>query len=376
MNAYRDPKRYSWLLSLLVPASLVIGPAVYLWRHQPWGLWVPVAITYLLIPLLDMLVGEDRSNPPEHAVPALEADRYYRYITYALVAAMWPAILFCAWFVATQNLPWHAFSAVVISTGMMGGFCINVGHELGHKRTVLEQTLAKLVLAPTCYGHFYVEHNRGHHRHVATPDDPASARMGESIYAFALRELPGAWRRAWALEKQRLGGTPWHWKNDVLQPLALTVLLWSALAVWLGAGILVFMLLMSLWANFLLTSANYIEHYGLLRKMAPDGKPEPCQPHHSWNSNHVVTNWMLFHLQRHSDHHAHAARRYQSLRNFDDVPRLPNGYFGMFLLAYFPPLFYAVMDPRLLAAVGRDPSRINFQPGKRDRLVTRYQLLP
>ncbi|MEJ7806504.1 MAG: alkane 1-monooxygenase, partial [Telluria sp.] len=125
MNAYRDPKRYSWLLSLLVPASLVIGPAVYLWRHQPWGLWVPVAITYLLIPLLDMLVGEDRSNPPEHAVPALEADRYYRYITYALVAAMWPAILFCAWFVATQNLPWHAFSAVVISTGMMGGFCIN-----------------------------------------------------------------------------------------------------------------------------------------------------------------------------------------------------------------------------------------------------------
>ena len=133
---------------------------------------------------------------------------------------------------------------------------------------------------------------------------------------------------------------------------------------------------MSLWANFLLTSANYIEHYGLLRKIAPNGKPEPCQPHHSWNSNHVVTNWMLFHLQRHSDHHAHAARRYQSLRNFDDVPRLPNGYFGMFLLAYFPPLFYAVMDPRLLAAVGSDPSRINFQPGQRDRLVARYQLSP
>ncbi len=376
MPAYRDPKRYSWLLSLLVPASLIIGPVVYLSRHQAWGLWVPVAITYVLIPLLDMLVGEDRNNPPEQAVPGLEADRYYRYITYALVAAMWPCIIFCAWFVATQNLPWHAYIAVVISTGMMGGFCINVGHELGHKRTVLEQTLAKLVLAPTGYGHFYVEHNRGHHRHVATHDDPASARMGETIYAFALRELPGAWMRAWALETARLGGAPWHWKNEVLQPLALTILLWSALAMWLGAGILVFMLAMSLWANFLLTSANYIEHYGLLRKIASNGKPEPCQPHHSWNSNHVVTNWMLFHLQRHSDHHAHAARRYQSLRNFDDVPRLPNGYFGMFLLAYFPPLYFAVMNPRLLAAVGRDPSRINFQPGKRDRLTSHYQLLP
>jgi alkane 1-monooxygenase len=375
MNTYRDPKRYSWLLSLLVPASLVIGPAVYLHRHHALGLWVPVAVTYLLIPLLDMLIGEDRSNPPEEAVAGLEADRYYRRITYALVFAMWPCIIFCAWFVATQNLPWHAFVAVVISTGMMGGFCINVGHELGHKRTVLEQTLAKLVLAPTCYGHFYVEHNRGHHRHVATPDDPASARMGESIYAFALRELPGAWTRAWSLEKQRLGGAPWHWKNEMLQPLALTILLWTTLALWLGVGVLGFMLLMSLWANFLLTSANYIEHYGLLRKMGANGKPEPCQPYHSWNSNHVVTNWMLFHLQRHSDHHAHAARRYQSLRNFDDVPRLPNGYFGMFLLAYFPPLFFAVMNPRLLAAVGRDPSRINFQPSKRDRLTQRYQLV-
>ena len=376
MQAYRDPKRYSWLLSLLVPASLVIGPVVYLWRHQAWGLWVPVGITYILIPLLDMLIGEDRSNPPEDAVAALEADRYYRYITFALVFAMWPCIIFCAWFVATQHLPWHAVIAVVISTGMMGGFCINVGHELGHKRTLLEQTLAKLVLAPTCYGHFYVEHNRGHHRHVATPGDPASARMGESIYAFALRELPGAWTRAWTLESQRLSGSPWHWKNEVLQPLALTVLLWSALALWLGAGILFFMLVMSLWANFLLTSANYIEHYGLLRKAAPDGKIEPCQPRHSWNSNHVVTNWMLFHLQRHSDHHAHAARRYQSLRNFDDVPRLPNGYFGMFLLAYVPPLFFAVMNPRLLAAVERDPSRINFQPGKRECLARHYRLLP
>ena len=375
MTPYRDPKRYSWILSLLVPASLVLGPLNHLWLGGSWRLWVPVGITYLLIPALDALLGEDRHNPPEEAVASLEADPYYRYITYALVPVMWAGIIFCAWFVASRDLPWHGFVAVVISTGMMGGFCINVGHELGHKRTVLEQTLAKLVLAPTCYGHFFVEHNRGHHRDVATPADPASARMGESIYRFVLREMPGAWWRAWLLEKQRLGGSAWSWRNEVLQPLALTVMLWTSLALWLGPHVLWFMLAMSFWANFQLTSANYIEHYGLLRQVGTDGKTERCRPHHSWNSNHKVTNWMLFHLQRHSDHHAHASRRYQSLRHFPDVPSLPNGYFGMFLLAYFPPLFFRVMNPRLLEAVGNDVGRINFQPGSKDSLVLRYAAL-
>lgn len=372
MIAYRDPKRLTWLLSLFVPASLALGPLLYLGHGVAWRLWIPVAITYILIPLLDALVGEDRTNPPEEAVPALEADHYYRWITYALVPVMWVCIIFAAWFVSTQDVPAHGLLAVVISTGMMGGFCINVGHELGHKRTVLEQTLAKLVLAPTGYGHFYVEHNRGHHRDVATPCDPASSRMGESIYAFVVREMPGAWRRAWNLEKQRLGGSPWHWRNEVLQPLALTVLLWTALALWLGPAVLAFMVAMAFWANFQLTLANYIEHYGLLRRIEANGRPEPCRPQHSWNSNHMVTNWMLFHLQRHSDHHAHASRRYQSLRNFADVPTLPNGYFGMFLLAYVPPLFFWVMNRRLLDAVGRDPAKINFQPGQRERLVARY----
>jgi alkane 1-monooxygenase len=374
MQPYHDPKRYSWLLSLLIPVSLALGPLIYLFQAQIGGLWVPVAMNYLVVPLLDLYVGEDRSNVPESAVRALDEDPYYRYVTYAVVFTMWPCIIFSAWFVATQHLPWYGDLAVIIVTGMMGGFCINVGHELGHKRNPFEQTLAKIVLAPTAYGHFYVEHNRGHHRDVATPADPASARMGESIYAFVLREMPGAWKRAWALETERLDGKPWSWRNEILQPLSLTVLLWASLAIWLGPKILVFMVLTSFWANFQLTSANYIEHYGLLRRVDAQGRLEPCQPRHSWNSNHLVTNWMLFHLQRHSDHHSHASRRYQALRHFDGVPQLPNGYFGMFLLSYFPPLFFAVMDPRLLAAVGGDASRINFQPGKRRELSARYSL--
>ena len=154
----------------------------------------------------------------------------------------------------------------------------------------------------------------------------------------------------------------------------ITVLLWTALTVWLGIQILPFLLVASFWANFQLTSANYIEHYGLLRAERAPGKYEVCQPHHSWNSNHVFSNWALFHLQRHSDHHAHPLRRYQSLRHFDNLPRLPSGYFGMFTIAYIPPLWRRVMDERLLGVVGRDAARINLDPRQREALVRRYQL--
>jgi alkane 1-monooxygenase len=266
---------------------------------------------------------------------------------------------------------------MVLITGSVGGFCINLGHELGHKNTRLERWLAKIVLAPTGYGHFFIEHNRGHHRDVATPADPASSRMGESIYCFVLREMPGAFKRAWALESERLrreGQTVWSLHNEILQPALITLLLWSALVLWLGVALLPFLVVASFWANFQLTSANYIEHYGLLRQERAPGKYAVCQPHHSWNSNHIFSNWALFHLQRHSDHHAHPLRRYQSLRHFENLPRLPSGYFGMFTIAYVPPLWRWVMDERLLGVVGRDAARINLDPRLRDALIQRYRL--
>jgi alkane 1-monooxygenase len=374
---YRDHKRHAWLVSLLVPALVGCGPLLYLAVGRVWTLWLPVILVYVLLPLLDLVLGEDPSNPPESAVAGLEADCYYRWITWAMVPMLWAAFVFAAWFVINHPLPWHGVLAVIISTGVVGGFCINVGHELGHKREALERILAKLVLAPTGYGHFYVEHNRGHHRDVATPADPASSRLGESIWRFALRELPGAWRRAWVLEAERMAGRGrpwWHPSNDIVQTSLITLCLWSGLIAWLGIVVLPFLLLASLWANFQLTSANYIEHYGIARKRLADGRFEPCKPHHSWNSNHIVSNWALFHLQRHSDHHAHATRRYQSLRSFADLPQLPTGYFGMFLLAYVPPLWFRVMDRRLLDLVGSDSERINFDPRRRKALMSRHQL--
>jgi alkane 1-monooxygenase len=374
---YRDHKRYAWLLSLLIPTTVLIGPALMLNSGEAWMLWLPVVFFYTIVPLLDRILGEDQSNPPESAVPALDADLYYRWVTYLLAPVLWAAFIFSAWFVSHFDLPLHAMFAMVLISGSVGGFCINLGHELGHKNTQLEKWLAKIVLAPSGYGHFFIEHNRGHHRDAATPADPASSRMGESIYRFVLREMPGAWFRAWELEKSRLqkAGLPvFSLHNEIIQPALLTLALWSGLVAWLGWNVLPFLVVASFWANFQLTSANYIEHYGLLRGQRAPGKYEACQPHHSWNSNHIFSNWILFHLQRHSDHHAHPLRRYQSLRHFDNLPTLPSGYFAMFLVAYIPPLWRAVMDPRLLASVGRNTANINIDPQSRATLIARYGL--
>jgi alkane 1-monooxygenase len=377
LSAYRDSKRYAWLISLIIPMMVAAGPALYLASHDARLLWMPVVLIYGIMPIVDTLLGKDASNPPAEAVEALEEDAFYRYITYAIVPVLWIAWIFSAWFVGTHALPWHGVLAVVLSTGMIGGFSINVGHELGHKRTELERWLAKIILAPTGYGHFYIEHNRGHHRDVATPDDPASSRMGESIYRFLPREMPGAFLRAWNLEKERLarmGKSPWARQNDILQPALLTVLLYAGLVAWQGIGILPFLLAAAFWSDFQLTSANYVEHYGLLRKKLANGRYEICQPQHCWNSNHMFSNWASFHLQRHSDHHAHPTRRYQALRHFENLPELPSGYFAMFLVAYVPPLWRRIMDPRLVRAVDGEASRINFDPKRSERLMRKYAL--
>jgi alkane 1-monooxygenase len=376
-EVYQDPKRWVWWFSLGVPALIGLGPVLMLWQGDPRMLWWPMVFLYLAVPLADALVGEARNNPPEWAVPQLEADRFYRFLTYALVPVLWSAFVFAVWFVATHDLPWWAQLAMVLNAGAVGGFGINLGHELGHKHNRLERWLALLALAPSAYGHFTIEHNRGHHAQVATPEDCASARMGESIWRFVWREMPGSAQRAWRLEAQRLssaGLRVFSLHNQILQGLLITALLWTSLVLWLGWVVMPFVCLTALWTNFQLTSANYVEHYGLLRLKQADGHYERCQPRHSWNSNHVFSNWILFHLQRHADHHAHAARRYQALRHFDDAPQLPSGYAGMFLLAYVPPLWFAVMHPRLIQAVERDPARINFAPGQREALCHAHGL--
>jgi alkane 1-monooxygenase len=368
--AYVDRKRYLWLLSVLFPLVPFVGMGLMVLTGMEWTLWVPLVFLYIFVPLLDHLFPNDRSNPPEQIVPQLEADNYYRLLNHLTVPLHFLVLVAGAWFVAAQDPGWSGLVAISLTVGVISGFGINTGHELGHKKNAADRLAARLVLAVPFYGHFAIEHNAGHHAEVATPEDSASSRLGESIYRFSLREIPGGLRRAWRLERQRLqrrGHAVWGWRNEILQSYAVSVLLYGGLIVVFGSKIVPFLLIQTAFAWWQLTSANYIEHYGLLRAKGPDGRYERCRPQHSWNANHVASNLVTFHLERHSDHHAYAARRYQSLRHFDDVPQLPQGYFGMFLLAYVPPLWYRVMDPRVLELVDGDLSRVNLDPSYRVR---------
>ena len=361
-TAWTDRRRRLWLVSLLLPMLPLASLLAWSAWGQAWLLWLTPVVVYGLVPLLDLVLGEDDNNPPESQVPALEEDRWYRWLTWLTVPAVWLTVAATAWVAAQGGLSPLGWLGLAISAGWTSGAGVNVAHELGHKKGPLERWLARVALAPACYGHFVVEHVRGHHRDVATAEDPASSRFGESYYRFMTREIPGAFRRAWRLERERLAGLgrgvidP---GNENLQAWALSVLFWGALLLVLGPLALPFMLVQAVFAYSLLSAANYVEHYGLLRDRGPDGRYERAAPRHSWNSNHVVSNLLLYQLQRHSDHHAWPARRYQSLRHFAEAPQLPTGYFGMFLLALAPPLWRRVMDPRVLAHVGGDTGRIN-----------------
>lgn len=373
---WRDRKRAWWALSVVWPLIPFTGVALHAATGNPLALGLPLVISYGLMPMVDAIAGEDENNPPEAVVPALDADPWYRWLTWATVPLHYVTLIGLAAWVGTHDLPWWAVAMVAYVAGTAAGLGLNTAHELGHKRGALEQWLARLALAVPAYGHFTVEHGRGHHRWVATPEDHASARMGESIYRFALRELPGGIRRAWALERERLqaqGCTAWHWRNTMLQSYAVTAVVQAGLVIAFGAVMLPFLVIHNLVAWWQLTSANYVEHYGLLRRREGAGYESP-KPHHSWNTNHLVTNLVLFHLQRHSDHHAYPSRRYQSLRHFPDLPQLPSGYFGMFVVAYVPWWWFRTMDPRLMALpqVAGDLSRVNVDPERRARIEARW----
>lgn len=351
-ETWRDPKRWLWLLSTLMPWLVALN----LWRFAGTGelvwLWLLPLWIHIVVPAFDALLGEDRSNPPASAVTALEADRWYRALVAAYVPGQWLVTVLAAWIAARAELSPAAWAGLVLSAGGINGVGINAAHELGHKRVRWEQWLSRLALAPVAYGHFQVEHNRGHHARVATPADPASARLGESFWAFLPRTVFGSLRSAWRLEAMRLayeGGRAWSVRNQNLQAWSLTALLFAGLAATYGPGVLPFLIVQALYGISLLEVVNYIEHYGLERKKLRDGRYEPVSFMHSWNSDALLTNLFLFHLQRHADHHRYARRPYQILRSIPDAPQLPTGYAGMILVALVPPLWFRIMNPRVAA---------------------------
>jgi alkane 1-monooxygenase len=406
-EVWQDKKRYLWLIGLVVPSLAFVAATAYVVTGWSAWLWIGPIVILVVVPAIDLLVGLDKSNPPDDVIEQLENDKYYRWITFLFLPIQYAGFLGAFWVIGGGNpaawlvdllgvQDWAAglpFGervvgdlglsvldkvGLAVSIGCIGGIGINTAHELGHKREEHERWLSKIALAQSFYGHFYIEHNRGHHVRVATPEDPASSRLGESFYAFWPRTVLGSLKSAWHLEKRRYARKkthPFHLGNDVLNAWLMSLVLFGTVLALFGWGTLPYLLVQAVVGFSLLEVVNYMEHYGMLRQKVGAGhrqRYERVDPSHSWNSNNIATNVLLYHLQRHSDHHANPTRRYQTLRDFEESPVLPTGYAGMIVLALFPPLWRRVMDPRVLAHYDGDVTRANIQPRKRDRVLARY----
>lgn len=297
VEQWRDRKRHLWLMGLIPPTAIFLATAL-VWGFNQLGWtavssvwwWIGPLLVYVLLPILDRFFGPDGQNPPDEVMEMLENDKYYRYCTYAYIPFQLASLVFACYLWSATDLSWLGIDGglglvskigLAFSVGVMGGVGINTAHELGHKKDDLERWLSKITLAQTGYGHFYIEHNRGHHVRVSTPEDPASARFGESFWAFLPRSVWGSLKSSWELEKtrlQRLGKSPWTLRNDVLNAWAMSVVLFGVLVAVFGPVIVPFLILQAVYGFSLLETVNYLEHYGLLRQKTASAGTSAAPP--------------------------------------------------------------------------------------------------
>jgi alkane 1-monooxygenase len=347
-------KKLGFFTAFIIPALVVAG----FYADGYWN-YLAIVFSFFLIPILDQQFGIDTSNVPEAEIKTTTEEFYYRFVTFIWTFVQVGFVLWGAYAVTSGKLNtlWEWIGFVVSFSLVTGGIGITVAHELGHKKSALERFYGKVLLMTVSYMHFYIEHNRGHHVTVATPEDPATARKNESYYAFWLRSVFKGYAHAWKLETQSLkrknrsllsihNEMIWFAVLPVLfcGALTLTFTLWLNRQVW---EIPLFFFAQSFLAFSLLELVNYVEHYGIVRKEVQPGKFERVNPKHSWNASHLLSNFFLFQLQRHSDHHAYAHKPYQVLNHYDESPQLPYGYPTMILLALLPPVWFSLMNKRL-----------------------------
>lgn len=297
-----------------------------------------------------MIVRGSEGNYSKAEEEIVKKDRFYDFLIYLTVPIQYILMIVFLFQINEPNLTGFEIGGRITAFGIMCGlFGINIAHELGHRRTQLEQWMSKSLLLTSLYMHFFIEHNQGHHKNVSTPDDPASADKWEIIYFFWIKSIILSYISAWKIETKnmkRRGHRFFSLKNEMIVYHLFQGSLLAIIFAAFGLQTMIYFMLTALMGALLLETVNYIEHYGL-RRTKVEGKNhyEKVQPVHSWNSNHYLGRILTFELTRHSDHHADASRKYQVLRHFEETPQMPLGYPGMMLLSFVPPLFFMVIHP-------------------------------
>lgn len=345
-SGYRPSAAPFWLSLGLVPVAIVAA------FYGGWALLLLPFSTWYLFTGLDYVVGLDKQNPD---LETAEADLFWhRLITLIWTPVQLATIFGLLWYVtATDHLNWVEEWALFAGFGILSGTVgITYAHELMHQKPKEERLMADILLASVLYSHFRSEHLLVHHRYVATPRDPVTARYGESFWRFFPRVLKQCYISAFKAEAAMLArkGLPWHHKSNPFWKFWAMQAGFIVLAALIGGwwGIFLFSV-QAFWAVFQLELVNYVEHYGLTRKHLGDGKYEHVLPRHSWNAAQRASNWLLINLQRHSDHHYKPDRRFPLLQTYgaDEAPQLPYGYPVMTMAALSPTVWRKVMNPRV-----------------------------
>lgn len=339
-------QKLKYLAIFLLPATVGFS-----FMSEGWWTFVPAIVFFYLVPFIELMLPEDASNPDLEGRNQLAKDRFYDVLLYCMVPVQYGFLFWYLSIIGNANSYLDQFGQT-LGMGMMCGIIgINVGHELGHRSSRFERLLGELLLLTSLENHFIPYHNRGHHMNVATHKDPATARKNEWLYQFWFRSQIGSYFQAWKIEMQRMiisGYQKLNWRNKMVQYVFFQLIFILSIYMLFDLFVLTQFLKVALIGILLLETVNYIEHYGLLRKQRDNGTYERVRRSHSWNSNHLIGRAVLFELSRHSDHHYKPDRPYQLLESHDESPTMPTGYPGMMLLAFLPPLYFRVMNKRLM----------------------------
>ncbi len=341
-------RAFRYLTVLIFPLVAFIS---FEWKG--WWLYSTVILAFGVIPAMELLFPPDPENISDEEEERFKDHWLFDVMIYLIVPFHFLLLVRFLALVAFEPLQTYELLGAILAMGTFcGAFGINVAHELGHRRERAHRIVSNLLLMTSLNAHFYVQHNRGHHRYVSTPIDPETAWFNESIYAFWWRTVISGYVHAWRIQLDELrkkGNSFFSAKNDMLWFQSLQIVLIMVIAVVFGWKALAAFIAAALMGILLLATINYIEHYGLLRKEVAPGRYERVLPKHSWNSDHMLGRLILFELSRHSDHHYKASRKYQILKHHDESPQMPTGYPGMMLLTLLPPAWFKVMNPRVKA---------------------------